>query len=74
MDGVSADPQQRSKQKCGPLLNRLVSQFSMENNQHPKTVASATEALSNHAHDRRACQGNHKQKKSWCNSSKRGDN
>jgi hypothetical protein len=51
--------------KCGSLLNGLASQFSMENNQHPKTIASARCILSNHKHDRRANQGNHQQKKSW---------
>jgi hypothetical protein len=50
--------------KCGSLLNGLALQFSMENNQHLKTIASATDILSNHKHDRRANQGNRQQKKS----------
>jgi hypothetical protein len=35
------------------LLNRLVSQFSMDNNQYPKHIMGATDILSNHKHDRR---------------------
>jgi hypothetical protein len=37
--------------KYGSLMNGLVSQFSMENNQYPKTVTAATDILSNHRHD-----------------------
>ena len=37
--------------KCGFLLNGLVSQFSMENNQHPKNITNATDIMSNHKHD-----------------------
>jgi hypothetical protein len=51
--------------KHGPLLNALVSQFSMENNQHPKMIAGAADMPSNHKHDRRSNQGNRQQCKSW---------
>ena len=44
--------------KYGSLLNRLVSQFSMDNNQYPKNIMHATDILSNHKHDCRGNRGN----------------
>jgi hypothetical protein len=35
------------------LLNGLVSQFSMQNNQYPRTYTTATDILSNHRFDNR---------------------
>jgi hypothetical protein len=32
-------------------MNGLVSQFSMQNNQYPKTITAATDILSNHSFD-----------------------
>ena len=53
--------------KYGSLLNGLVSQFSMQNNQYPRTISDATDILSNHQH------GNWKdQKKKW-QQPKKGD-
>ena len=37
--------------KYGSLLNRMVSQFSMNNNQYPVNIQQATDILSNHKHD-----------------------
>ena len=73
MDGASADPKQRSKEVRGSLMNGLGLQFSAEDNQCPKNVASAADMLSDHKRDRRACQGNRQQKKSWRDNSKRGE-
>jgi hypothetical protein len=39
------------QQKYGSLMNGLISQFSMGNNQYPKTITAATDILSNHKHD-----------------------
>jgi hypothetical protein len=39
--------------KNGSLSNGLVSQFSMQNNQYPKTCTTATDILSNHRFDNR---------------------
>ena len=39
--------------KYGSLSNGLVSQFSMKNNQYPKTCTTATDILSNHRFDNR---------------------
>jgi hypothetical protein len=39
--------------KYGSLSNGLVSQFSMQNNQYPKTCTTATDILSNHRFDNR---------------------
>ena len=33
------------------LMNGLISQYSMENDQYPKTVITATDMLANHRHD-----------------------
>jgi hypothetical protein len=44
-----------NQSKHGSLMNRLASQFSMENNQRPKNVTSAADTLSNHKHNRRPC-------------------
>ena len=60
--------------KYGSLLNELVSQFSMDNNQYPKTVTAATYIMSNHRHDRRGNQGNQRTKRNWNNSKKESDN
>jgi hypothetical protein len=57
--------------KHGPLLNRLVSQFSMDNNQYPNNVMSATDILSNYKHDWKGNQG--KFKKNWKDSKKEND-
>ena len=55
--------------KYGSLMNGLVSQFSMQNNQYPKTIYNATDILSNHKHD------NWKdQKKKWQQPKKGDDN
>ena len=37
--------------KYGSLLNRMASQFSMNNNQYPVNIRQATDILSNHKHD-----------------------
>jgi hypothetical protein len=52
--------------KYGSLSNGLVSQFSMQNNQYPKTCTTATYILSNHRFDSR---GNSNKKK-WSNKPK----
>jgi hypothetical protein len=52
--------------KYGSLLNGLVSQFSMQNNQYPKTCTTATDILSNHRSNNR---GNSNKKK-WSNKPK----
>jgi hypothetical protein len=56
--------------KYGSLMNGLVSQFSMENNQYPKSVTAATDILSNHRHDN---WGNQAQKKGWSRNYKKDD-
>jgi hypothetical protein len=56
--------------KYGSLMTGLVSQFSLENNQYPKTIRAATDILSNHKHDRRESQ---KIKKDWSKSEKPDD-
>ena len=38
------------KKKYSSLLNRLISQFSMDNNQYPKNIKHAIDILSNHKH------------------------
>jgi hypothetical protein len=43
-----------NQSKHGSLLNRLTLQFSMENNQRPKNVASAADVMSDHKRGRRA--------------------
>ena len=53
--------------KYGSLLNGMISQFSMGNNQYPKSITSATDILSNHKHD------NHKSKWNKSNKSKKDD-
>jgi hypothetical protein len=50
-------------------MNGLISQFSMGNDQYPKTITSATDILSNHRHD---TWGNQNKKKSWSKSNKEG--
>jgi hypothetical protein len=37
--------------KYGSMINGLISQFSMGNNQYPKTIMAATDILSNHKHN-----------------------
>jgi hypothetical protein len=37
--------------KYGTVMNGLVLQFSMQNNQYPKTITAATDVLSNHRFD-----------------------
>ena len=37
--------------KYGTVMNGLVSQFSMQNNQYPKTITTETDILSNHRFD-----------------------
>ena len=49
--------------KYGSLSNGLVSQFSMQNNQYPKTCTTATDILSNHRFDNRGKSS----KKKWNN-------
>jgi hypothetical protein len=53
--------------KYGSLSNGLVSQFSMQNNQYPKTCTTATDILSSHRFDNR---GNSSKKK-WNNRPKK---
>jgi hypothetical protein len=55
--------------KYGSLSNGLVSQFSMQNNQYPKTYTTATDILSNHRFDNR---GNSSKKK-WNNKPKKDE-
>jgi len=55
--------QNSDQSKYGTLLNGLVSQFSMDNNQCPKNIMSATDILSNHKHDPRKDKGNGKRNK-----------
>jgi hypothetical protein len=55
--------------KYGSLSNGLVSQFSMQNNQYPKTCTTATDILSNHRFDNR---GNSNKKK-WSNKPKKDE-
>ena len=40
-----------SQAKYQSLMNRLISQYSMENNQYPKTITTATDIMANHRHD-----------------------
>jgi hypothetical protein len=54
--------------KYGSLSNGLVSQFSMQNNQYPKTCTTATDILSNHRFDNR-----NSTKKKWNNRPKRDE-
>jgi hypothetical protein len=51
--------------KYGSLMNGLISQFSMENNQYPKSLTAATDILSNHRHDNWGSTGYQTQKKRW---------
>ena len=37
--------------KYQSLMNGLISQYSMENDQYPKTITTATDILANHRHD-----------------------
>jgi hypothetical protein len=55
--------------KFGSLFNGLVSQFSMQNNQYPKTCMTATDILSNRRFDNR---GNSSKKK-WSNKPKKDE-
>jgi hypothetical protein len=55
--------------KYGSLSNGLVLQFSMQNNQYPKTCTTATYILSNHRFDNR---GNSTKKK-WNNRPKKDE-
>jgi hypothetical protein len=55
--------------KYGSLSNGLVSQFSIQNNQYPKTCTTATDILSNHRFDNR---GNSSKKK-WNNRLKKDE-
>ena len=43
--------QNSNQQKYSSMMNGLISQFSMGNNQYPKTIMAATDLLSNHKHD-----------------------
>ena len=56
--------------KYGLLSNGLVSQFSMQNNQYPKTCTAATDILSNHRLDNK---GNTGYKKKWSNNNKKDE-
>jgi hypothetical protein len=53
--------------KYGSLSNGLVSQFSIQNNQYPKTCTTATDILSNHRFDNRGDSS----KKKWNNRPKK---
>ena len=41
----------RDQAKYQSLMNGLISQYSMENDQYPKTITTATGILANHRHD-----------------------
>jgi hypothetical protein len=53
--------------KYGSLLNGLVSQFSIQNNQYPKTCTTATHIRSNRRFDNRGDSN----KKKWPNKTKK---
>jgi hypothetical protein len=55
--------------KYGTMMNGLVSQFSMQNNQYPKTITAATDILSNHRSDNSGVLN----KKKWSQSKKNED-
>jgi hypothetical protein len=55
--------------KYGSLSNGPVSQFSMQNNQYPKTCTTATDILSNHRFDNRGSST----KKKWNNRPKKDE-
>jgi hypothetical protein len=55
--------------KYGTVMNGLVSQFSMQNNQYPKTITAATDILSNHRFDNSGVLN----KKKWSQSKKNED-
>jgi hypothetical protein len=55
--------------KYGSLSNGLVSQFSMQNNQYPRTCTTATDILSNHRFDN----GGNSSKKKWNNRPKKDE-
>jgi hypothetical protein len=59
--------QNSDQNKYGPMINGLLSQFSMGNNQYPKTITAATDIMSKHKHD---SWGNPNKKKSWSNTNK----
>jgi hypothetical protein len=56
--------------KYGSLSTGLVSQFSMQNNQYPKTCTTATDILSNHKLDNKGSTG---YKKKWSRNDQRKD-
>ena len=56
--------QNSDQAKYGSLMSGLISQYSMDHNQYPKTITTAMDILSNHKHDnRKKCNGYHKPKK-----------
>jgi hypothetical protein len=55
--------------KYGSLSNGFVSQFSMQNNQYPKTCTTATDILNNHRFDNRGDLN----KKKWSNKTKKDE-
>jgi hypothetical protein len=59
--------QNSNQSKYGSLTNRLISQFSMGNNQYPKTTPAATDILSNHRFDNNWNRQN--KKKGWSKAS-----
>jgi hypothetical protein len=46
------------QEKCGSIVNGLISQCSLGNDQCPKTLLTATDALANHRFDKRKPRGN----------------
>ena len=48
MDGTCLLIRNSNQSKCGSLLHRLASQFSIKNNQYPKNIVNASDILSNH--------------------------
>jgi hypothetical protein len=57
--------------KYGSMINGLISQFSMGNNQYPRTITAATDILSNHRHDN---WGTSNKKTNWSNKPKEDEN
>lgn len=68
--------QNSDQSKYGMLVKGLISQFSMGNNQYPKTITAATDVLSNHHFDKCNNQGkdNKQQNKSQQQSTNDNDN
>ena len=61
--------QNSDQAKYGTIMKRLVLQFSMQNNQYPKSITAATDILSNHRFDNSGVLN----KKKWSQSKKNED-